>query len=400
MIDRNNVAREKLLQAAALMKEQHIDLWLVYARERRDPAMELLFNCALKSEVLFMIWQDGRVVALAEEQDVPALEKTGLYTRVLPAGKTGFMQLFLQEYKAGAPNKMALNTSQEDARCDGLGLGLYRRLQQALGDELPRVETSSYPMLEALRAVKTESEVAIMQECSNITCDVYDEIFAKVHVGMSETDVGNLMMAATLARGADGTGIGDPTELPLICITRCGLAHRKPSPGNIIQPGDVMVIDFSVRYNGYTSDVARTMYFLKKDEQHAPPEVKHVIESAIKAVGEVLAMIRPGVHGYDVDEVGRGSIVASGYPPFGHNTGHQVGLECHDGGTLLGPATRQAATALLRQNEVYAIEPTVLQDRDKPSAIVEDDVLLTENGYRLLSRRQTAVIEIPYREAN
>ena len=78
--------------------------------------------------------------------------------------------------------------------------------------------------------------------------------------------------------------------------------------------------------------------------------------------------------------------------------GHQVGLEVHDGGTVLGPkSVRRASQGILRKNEIYALEPTVLQDRDKGSAIIEDNVLITEDGCELISRRQTALIEIPYR---
>ena len=107
-------------------------------------------------------------------------------------------------------------------------------------------------------------------------------------------------------------------------------------------------------------------------------------------------MIRPGVHGYEVDAVGRSTIVAHGYPEFPHSTGHQVGLEVHDGGTNLGPK-RKASMGVIRKNEIYAIEPTVLQDRSKGSAIIEDDILLTDDGCELISKRQTAIIEIPYR---
>ena len=49
------------------------------------------------------------------------------------------------------------------------------------------------------------------------------------------------------------------------------------------------------------------------------------------------------------------------------------------------------------ENEIFAIEPTVLQDRRKGSAIIEDDILLTEDGCVLISKRQPAIIEIPYR---
>jgi Xaa-Pro aminopeptidase len=396
-IDRNIVAREKLEQARVLMAEQGVDLWLVYARNKSDPALELLFNCSSAGELLFLISPRG-ITAIAEKADAAALEKSGLYQKVLTASPGGFMPLFIEEFNRIKPNHIALNTSESDSRCDGLTLGLYQRLNAALEGKLSGLERCSQNMLETLRAVKTPSEIAIMEECCRITCDVYDATFKRIHTGLSETDVGAIMMEEIQKNGGDGTGIGDPTELPLIAITRCGLAHRKPSPKNIIQPGDVMVIDFSVRYNGYCSDIARTMYFLKPGEAHAPDEPRKVIEAAIRAVGAVYAMIGPGVKGYEVDEAGRGSIVASGYPEFAHSTGHQVGLECHDGGTVLGKNKAKAANCqALRVNEVYAIEPTVLQDPSKSSAIVEDNILITESGYRLLSRRQTAVIEIPYR---
>ena len=53
----------------------------------------------------------------------------------------------------------------------------------------------------------------------------------------------------------------------------------------------------------------------------------------------------------------------------------------------------------MRKNEIYALEPTVLQPDGLPCAIIEDDVILTDDGCRLISKRQTALIEIPYREA-
>ena len=50
------------------------------------------------------------------------------------------------------------------------------------------------------------------------------------------------------------------------------------------------------------------------------------------------------------------------------------------------------------KRQIYALEPTVLQDGGLPCAIIEDDVLLTDDGCELISRRQTALIEIPYRD--
>ena len=82
-----------------------------------------------------------------------------------------------------------------------------------------------------------------------------------------------------------------------------------------------------------------------------------------------------------------------------HEDSDQVGLEVHDGGTLLGKPGKRASEQRIRKNEIYALEPTVLQDRSKASAIIEDNVLITDNGCELISKRQTALIEIPYRTA-
>ena len=192
----------------------------------------------------------------------------------------------------------------------------------------------------------------------------------------------------------------------IVLLVKGGMFHRGPDARNIAEAGDMMVIDFSVRYNGYTSDVARTVYFLRPGEEHAPEPVRGCVKAAVDAVSACTAFIKPGVLGYQVDEVGRGSIVSSGYPSFPHSTGHQVGLEVHDGGTLLGLTGRPGSERALRANEIYAIEPTVLQDilpdgSVLPCAIVEDEWIVTDSGCRLINpeKRQLDVIEIPFREA-
>lgn len=395
MIDRNSVALEKCARAQEMLVANNLDAWIFYARCNQDPALALMFNTSARAEALFLLMRTGeRLVFTVDPSDAQSFLAAGLFTRVETVTSDTIMAC-LAPHISGAQSVL-LNISGDDARCDGLTKGLYEKLLPVLGN---CQQVSSYPYLEELRAVKTPSEIAIMETCSRITTDVYDALFAQLHVGMRETDVGDIMIAE-LAKRDCVTGIGDGTEYPLILLVRCGVSHRKPNPNNYIKPGDMLIIDFSARYNGYTSDIARTMYFLKPDETHAPAEVTRCIEGAIRAVGEVLKVIKPGMHGYEVDAVGRQSILDSGYPNIPHSVGHQVGLECHDGGTVLGPNRQKAAMCgILRENEIYAIEPTVLQPDGLPCAIVEDNVILTENGCRLISKRQTAVIEIPYREA-
>ena len=111
---------------------------------------------------------------------------------------------------------LALNDSIDDGRCDGLTLGLFKKMEKAIGAEtMAKVKVCRYEMLEELRAVKTPSEIAIMRECSRITTDIYDALFKRIHVGLSEIDVAEMMMEECEKRGVT-TALGNPPEFPLV----------------------------------------------------------------------------------------------------------------------------------------------------------------------------------------
>ena len=367
-MNRLDVAREKIARACEMLRQNQLDAWVFYARNGQDPSFELMFGRAAKLETLVFLTAGGQSAAVCDSSEAEALSASGLYTELIPTHDGEVPGVFKTLYHRQPIHRLALNETPEDSRCDGLSVGLYLKLCLAVGTaEMERVAVSSETMLEELRAVKTVSEIAIMEACSRLTCDIYDEVFRTIHVGMSETDVGQLMVRELLKRGCT-SGIGAPDDLPLVLLVRCGMSHRRPNPANIIAPGDMLVIDFSARYNGYTSDVARTAYFLKPGEAHAPEEVRRAADAAIRAVGAVLAEIKPGMRGYEVDAIGRQSILDSGYPNIPHSVGHQVGLECHDGGTVLGPhRDRKAMCGVLPQGrDLRASSPPCCRTRCPP----------------------------------
>ena len=267
MIDRNVVAKEKMARAKELMNQYGIDMWVIYARGKRDTALELMFNTDTKNEVLFVLTASGQRIALAQPEDAAKYRESQMYTQVVEAPQAEFMKQFKAIFDQISPKKLALNISTDDGRCDGLSMGLFKKLEKAIGAEtMARVWCSSYEMLEELRAVKTPMEIQIMKECSVITTDIYDALFKRIHVGMTEVGVANMMLEECAKRGV-GTGYADPEEPPLVLMPKGGMSHRGPNDINKIEAGDVLVIDFSIRYYGYTSDIARTLYFLKP----APP---------------------------------------------------------------------------------------------------------------------------------
>ena len=383
------IAREKARQIAGILRREQIDALLVLSREGSDPCVPLLVGAKTVHLAAMFFGTDGEHTILTSESDRAHFEETGVFSTVAAYGAS-LEEPFLAELARRAPRRLALNVSETDHLSDGLTRGLYLWLRDTVAaDALASVEVSSEAVLAELRGIKSPTELERMRTAVTITCDIYDAVRRSVRCGMSECEIGELFTHEMAARGVVN-GIEHAMAPPLVCLVRAGLAHRKPGDTKS-EPGDVMVVDFSVEYEGYTSDIARTFYFLRPGEHAAPPEVQHAFDTTVGAVDASYAALRAGAKGYEVDAAGRRFIEEAGYPTIRHSVGHQVGREAHDGGVVLGPRRdppRPAVEGTVRVGEVYAVEPTVIQDDRKPSCIVEDNVLVTDDGLEVLSRRQ------------
>ena len=83
MINRDDVAREKMQRAVQMLQENGIDMWVFYTRLKVDTALELMFNTDTQNEVLFLLTRGGDRIAVALPEDAEKYEKSGLYTRVI-----------------------------------------------------------------------------------------------------------------------------------------------------------------------------------------------------------------------------------------------------------------------------------------------------------------------------
>lgn len=392
--DRYTIQGEKLEQAVALMKERDIDSWLILTRENSDPSLPLLVGVPSVHQGAIFINANGEHVVLTTVSDQGSYEETGHF-KVIPY-YANMEDTFKEYFATLSPRRLALNMSQEDHMADGLSRGLYLWLEDTLGkDTLGKIAMSSEDLLQTVRSIKSPAELEHIQKAIDITQAIYREVFSTIQVGMTEREVGQLFVKGLEAHGVTN-GIGGSFSMPIVCIVRCGLAHRQPGDHEI-QPGDMLIMDFSVRYKGYVSDIARTAYFLKPHEETPPQEVQRAFDTAVEAVSTAIGALQPGIRGYEVDAAGRKVIEDAGYPTIRHSTGHQIGQACHDGGTILGPRREPPRKAVEREvlvGEVYAVEPTVIQDGGLPCVIVEENVLVTPQGPRILSERQTELITI------
>ena len=388
------IEKEKITQLEGLLHEKGCDL-LVLTREGSDKMLPFLVGeDAVHTAAAFFTANKGHIMLTSKSDEKKYLE-SGIFSKVETYDKS-IAEKLPALLDSLAPSKLALNISTRDAIADGLSYGLYLSLAEIVGQErLNALEVPSEEIIRELRSVKTASEIAAMRESIQITCDIYDEVFARIRCGMTEKEIGDIFVDCMKEWGV-GNGIGEPYSYPIVCIVRAGLAHRGPGDTKTI-PGDILIMDFSVCKSGYVSDIARTAYFLKPGENQPPDDIQHAFETVYNAITASIEASMEGARGYEIDAVGRRVIEDGGYPTVRHSVGHPLGRECHDAGTAisthkgddLGPYNRK-----IKSNEIYAIEPTVIQDDGLPCMLVEENILITPTGPEILSRRQNALVLI------
>ncbi|HLQ72301.1 MAG TPA: M24 family metallopeptidase [Bacillota bacterium] len=389
------IAVEKVEQAVKLMKKEKVDTWLILTREGSDPSVPLLLGIRSVHQAVVFINQNGKHVAITSVSDQGNYEQTGLYHMVIPY-HASLEDTFLSYFEELNPKKMALNISEDDHLCDGLTLGQYMWLKNCIGREkLKEIEMSSSKILKQIRSIKSSTEMACIQKAVELTDEIYGVVHSKIRCGMTEIEIGNLFVEEMKSRNVTN-GLGNPYDPPMVCIVRKGLAHRKPANYRTI-PGDIVIIDFSLDYKNYKSDIARTFYFLKPDEIHPPNNIQKAFTAAIEAITASIECLVAGEKGFEVDAAGRTVIESYQYPTVQHAVGHQIGRATHDGGTILAARRtppRPDTETPVQNGEVYAIEPTVIQDNGLPSVLVEENVLVTPSGPKILSERQMKLLTI------
>jgi Xaa-Pro aminopeptidase len=377
---------EKSRQALALVPEG--DVWATVAREGSDPAGKLVFDAAVSGEAAFLLAPGRGALALVANYDEGHVERLGVFDEIRAYDRS-FADAFGAWLQELAPATVHLNYSESDVLCDGIRHGQFLRIARLLGRALPRAAiTSSQPLLSEVRGVKTEEEVRRLRAAIDGSAALYERVRPELRIGQSEREI-QARMKEIAAELGFGVHLGDYGG-PLVCINRVGLAHRAPGDDRL-EPGDLLILDHALEHEGYHSDLARTIYVPREGETEPPEAERAAFASAKEAIEAAFEALRPGARGHEVDAAARTVHLANGYPEVSHATGHQIGRHVHDGGTVLGPTWERYGDAPygeVRAGNVFTIEPTILMSPE-PSMLVEENVLVRDDGAAWLSERQT-----------
>ncbi len=244
------------------------------------------------------------------------------------------------------------------------------------------IYTPFVPMSDILlemRAKKSQEEIASLKKAQSIADYAYSHILKMITPDMTETDIALELSYYMQKNGASGNSF----DIIAASGASSALPHAKCRKEKISK--GFLTMDFGCVYDGYCSDMTRTVVVGKAD-----PEMKRLYQTVLDAQNAAISSIKEGVICSEIDAVARNIIDGNGYKDaFGHSLGHGVGLDIHEEPRLSPFATN---TRLLRGN-IVTVEPGIYL-AGKYGCRIEDMGCVTETGFDDFTASSKELIEL------
>lgn len=253
--------------------------------------------------------------------------------------------------------------------------GAYLQYAEKIGEGIELVPADR--MVERLRQIKDEEELQVMQQAVDIADAAFEHVLGMIRPGITEREIALELEFFMRKQGASGVSF----DTIVASGVRSAMPHGVAS-GRKIGNNEFVTLDFGCVYNGYCSDMTRTVFVGTPSEKH-----KEIYRIVLEAQLAVLEGLRPGMTGQEGDALARDLIAKHGYGDrFGHGTGHSVGLEIHE-----GPRLSKTEKAVLESGMIETVEPGIYIP-DFGGVRIEDMVVLTDSGCRIMTKSKKDLI--------
>lgn len=252
----------------------------------------------------------------------------------------------------------------------------YNELMEALQKKGVRAEmVPTQGIVEKLRTVKQADEIEKTERAVAISDMALDEVGEIITAGMTENQIAWELEKRLREKGSQAL----PFEIIVASGPKSALPHHLPSD-RVIAGGEPIVIDMGARYEGYASDLTRTLCVGEPGDQF-----KKVYGTVLDAQSAALAIIKGGITGGEADAAARQVIQKAGYgEDFGHGTGHGVGLDVHE-----SPRLSPGSEDILSDGMIFTVEPGIYLS-GWGGVRIEDTVVIENGTMRVLSQARKA----------
>jgi Xaa-Pro aminopeptidase len=252
----------------------------------------------------------------------------------------------------------------------------YRKLRDKLDvEELLPIGNE----ITAMRRIKTPRELELIRQAEAIGDQVFTEILTFIKPGMSELEVAARIEYLLKLKGAQSL------SFPAIVASgvNSSMPHAVPTKKKL-EPGDFLTMDFGCVYEGYCSDMTRTIVIGKATEKQ-----KEIYNTVLEAQLAALDFLKAGYKGREVDKVARDIIYGAGYEGcFGHGLGHSVGLHVHE-----NPRLSMMEDDVIEAGMTETVEPGIYI-KGFGGVRIEDLVAVTETGCENFTFSDKSLIEL------
>ena len=260
---------------------------------------------------------------------------------------------------------------------DEMTVSTYLRIKDFFGPEV--VPTQG--LIEKIREIKDADEVATMKKACEITDQAFSHILTFIKPGVTEIEVANELERYLKTLGASAMSFDTIIASGLRSAMPHGVASDK-----VIEEGDVVTLDFGCYYQGYSSDMTRTIAVGSID-----PKLEEIYHIVLEAHNLVNQKAKAGMTGAELDAIARDYISEKGYGQyFGHSLGHGVGLDIHE-----APGVNAKNDQPVEVGMVITNEPGIYIE-GLGGVRIEDDLVVHPDHVELLNRspKELIILEV------
>ena len=379
-----------------LMREAGVDMWVLVAREYLDdPVMKTMLdarNFTARRTTILLFHDQGPGKPL-ERLTVSRYGLGGLFEPAWkPEEQPDQWKRFAEIVAERSPNRIAINISPESAFADGLTASQYQAMTAALGPDLSARLVPADALAINWLETRTPAEVALYPMIVRTAHAILAEGLSSKAITPGKTTIEDLTW--WYRQRLNGLGL-ETWFHPGVAAFRQG-ADGELGGDTVIQPGDMLWVDFGLTYLGLNTDTQHLAYVLKPGETDAPAGLKAGLKAANKAQDAVTSSFKTGLDGNQILLAARAKAEAQKLNATLYS--HPIGTHGHGAGTYIGfwddqaPSPRGAHK--LRADTAWSIELNAVQPvpewgGQKLPFRLEEDAFFDGKTVRYLDGRQT-----------